>query len=54
MTEAKRLTKELADLDVEEKKSHDKVWEKRGSMTCQLRNAIRNVDTKVSAIITGK
>ena len=54
MDEATRLTNEIAELDVEEQKWHGKTWEKRGSITCQLRNAIRDIHTEVSTIIAGK
>lgn len=49
--EAGRLTSEMLDLDVEEKRAHDKVWEKRGKMTTRLRNVTREIDTEVSAIL---
>ena len=54
LIEAGRLTNEMADLDVEEKPTHDKVWEKRGKMTTRLRNVVREVDTEVNAILEGK
>lgn len=54
LVEASRLTGEMADLDVEEKRTHDKVWEKRGKMTTRLRNVIREVDTEVNAILEGR
>jgi hypothetical protein len=44
----------MAELDVEEKRTHDKVWEKRGKMTTCLRNVVREVDTEVNAILEGK
>ncbi len=53
LIEAGRLTTEMADLDVEEKRTHDKVWEKRGKMTTRLRNVIREIDTEVNAILEG-
>jgi hypothetical protein len=54
LIEAGRLTGEMADLDVEEKRTHDKVWEKRGKVTARLRNVIREVDTEVNAILEGR
>ena len=49
--EAGRLSTDILGLDVEEKRAHDKIWEKRGKMTMRLRNAIREIDTEVSAIL---
>jgi len=54
LIEAGRLTTEMAELDVEEKRTHDKVWEKRGKMTSRLRNVVREVDTEVSTILEGR
>lgn len=54
LIEAARLTAEMADLDVEEKRTHDKVWEKRGKMTTRMRHVIREVDTEVNAILEGR
>jgi len=52
--EANRVTSDLLELDTEEKRAHDKVWEKRGRMTMRLRNVVRSIDTEVSAIIEGR
>ena len=49
--EAARLAGELSDLDVEEKREHDKVWLKRGKMVTRLRNVVRQVEAEVGAII---
>ena len=54
IAEASRLSKEIAELDVEEKKVHDKVWEKRGSLQRKLHSAIRHIDTEVNAVLDGK
>lgn len=54
LIEGGRLTGEMAELDVEEKRTHDKVWERRGKMTTRLRNAVREIDTEVSAILEGR
>jgi hypothetical protein len=54
LLEASRLTKEMQDVDVEEKRAHDKVWEKRGKMSARLRNVLREVETEVSAILEGR
>lgn len=52
--EAGRLTTEMLDLDADEKRTHDKVWEKRGKMAVKLRNVVREVDAEVSAILEGR
>jgi hypothetical protein len=52
--EAGRLTSELSELDVEEKRSHEKVWERRGKTTTRLRNVAREIDVEVSAILDGR
>ena len=54
LMEATRLTREILNLDVEEKRAHDKVWEKRGRMATRLRNVVRGIDTEVSAILEGR
>jgi len=52
--EMNRVTSDLLELDTEEKRVHDRVWEKRGRMTTRLRNVVRNIDTEVGAIIEGR
>lgn len=52
-TEAAKLTDEILDLDVQEKKAHDNVWKKRGSMTKRMQNVLREVETDVAAVIEG-
>ncbi len=54
LIEGGRLTGDLAELDVEEKRTHDKVWEKRGKMTTRLRNIVREMETEVCAILEGR
>ena len=54
LSEAIRVASDLLELDIEEKRAHDKVWEKRGRMTTRLRNVVRNVDTEIGAIIEGR
>jgi hypothetical protein len=49
--EAGRLTKEILEVDVREKKAHDDVWKKRGSLTKQMQNVVREVETEVAAVI---
>ncbi len=52
--ETERLAIGILDLDVEEQRAHSKVWEKRGKMATRLRNAVREIDTEVAAILEGK
>jgi hypothetical protein len=52
--EAGRLSTEMLDLDADEKRAHDRVWEKRGKMTTRLRNVVREIDTEVGAIVEGR
>lgn len=52
--EAGRLTTDILELDTEEKRTHDKVWEKRGKMAARLRNVVRSVDAELSAILEGR
>lgn len=54
LVEATRLSNEILDLDVEEKRTHDKTWEKRGKMATRLRNAVGVIDTEVGAIVEGR
>jgi len=52
-SEAGRLTNEILELDVQEKKAHDNVWRKRGQCAKQLHNVLREVETDVAAVIEG-
>lgn len=42
---------ELEDLDVDEKRAHDKMWLKRGSLQREIARALGNVETKVTEIV---
>ncbi len=53
MAEADRQTNAILDLDVDEKRAHDHVWEKRGKMASRIRKLLRDVDTDVAVIIEG-
>lgn len=52
--EAQRLTNEILEIDVEEQRTHGKVWQARGKIATRLRNAVREIDTEVSAILEGR
>jgi hypothetical protein len=51
--EADKLTDEILELDVQEKKAHDNIWKRRGSMTKRIQNVLREVETDVAAVIEG-
>jgi hypothetical protein len=52
-SEIGKLSKDILELDVQEKKSHDNVWKKRGSMATRINNTLREIETDVAAIIEG-
>jgi hypothetical protein len=49
--EAGKLAGEILELDVQEKKAHDNVWKKRGSLAKQVQNVPREAETDVAAVI---
>ncbi|HEX5234607.1 MAG TPA: DUF2130 domain-containing protein [Silvibacterium sp.] len=53
LAEAKKLNEEILELDVQEKKTHDNVWKKRGSLAKRVQNVLRDVETEVGAVIEG-
>ncbi len=50
-SEATKLTKDMLDLEVQEKTAHDNVWKKRGSIVKRMQNVLREVETEVAAVI---
>jgi hypothetical protein len=52
-SEAGKLTEEILELDVQEKKAHDNVWKKRGALATRINNVLREVETDVAAVIEG-
>ncbi len=52
--EAEKLTDDILELDVQEKKAHDNVWKKRGTYTIRLNAVLREVDTDVASIIESR
>jgi hypothetical protein len=50
-TEAGRLTKDILELDVQEKKAHDNLWRKRGTLATRIHYLLREVETEVAAVI---
>jgi hypothetical protein len=49
--EAERLTLDVLDLDVQEKKDHDIVWRKRGTMATRIKGVLRDIETDVAAVV---
>ena len=54
LAEASDLTAEALEIDVQEKRAHDNVWKKRGTVLTRIRNVLRDIDTDVSAIVEAK
>jgi hypothetical protein len=52
-SEAGKLTQEILELDVQEKKAHDNVWKKRGSLATRVNHVLREIETEVSAVVEG-
>lgn len=52
-SEANKITKDILDLEVQEKTTHDNVWKKRGALVKRVQNVLREVETEVAAIIEG-
>jgi hypothetical protein len=53
MQEATRLSDAILDLDVDEKKQHDKTWKQRGRLAINLKNTLRGIDDDVFAVVGG-
>ncbi len=49
--EAVKISADILDLDVEEQKAHGIVWKKRGTLATRMRNALRQIETDVAAIV---
>jgi hypothetical protein len=49
--EAERLAQDVLDLDVQEKKDHDLVWRKRGTMATRIKGVLRDIEADVAAVI---
>ncbi len=52
-SEAGKITQEILDLDVQEKKTHDNVWRKRGAFATRINNVLREIETDVAGVIEG-
>ena len=49
--EAGRLTQDILELDVEEKRAHDNVWKRRGALATRMSHVLREVQTDIAAIV---
>jgi hypothetical protein len=54
LTEASELANEALQIDVDEKRAHDLVWKKRGTVLTRVRQVLRDIDTDVSAIVEAR
>jgi hypothetical protein len=54
LAEASDLATEALDIDVQEKRAHDLVWRKRGTVLTRIKNVLRDIDTDVAAIIESR
>lgn len=54
LAEASELTSEALQIDVDEKRAHDLVWRKRGTVLTRIRQVLRDIDTDVSAIVESR
>lgn len=52
--EVGKLADDILQLDVDEKKEHDRVWKKRGTWAMQVKSILREIDTDVAAVIEGE
>lgn len=54
LAEASDLTNEALQIDVDEKRAHDLVWRKRGTVLSRVRQVLRDIDADVSAIVESR
>ena len=54
LAEASDLANEALEIDVEEKRAHDNVWKKRGTVLSRIKHVLREIDTDVSAIVEAR
>src|SRR5262245_57526948 len=54
LREIGQLTDDILEIDVQEKKAHDNIWKKRGSLLVQLKNVLREHETEINAILERK
>lgn len=54
LAEASDLAAEALEIDVQEKRAHDNVWKKRGTVLSRIKHVLRDIDTDVSAIVEAR
>lgn len=54
LAEASDLAGEALQIDVDEKRAHDNVWKKRGTVLTRIKNVLREIDTDVSTILESR
>ena len=54
LSEASDLATEALQIDVDEKRTHDLVWRKRGTVLTRIRQVLRDIDSDVSAIVESR
>jgi hypothetical protein len=54
LAEASDLAGEALEIDVQEKRAHDTVWKKRGTLLTRIKHVLRELDTDVSAIVEAR
>ena len=54
LAEASDLATEALDIDVQEKRAHDTVWKKRGTVLTRIKHVLREIDTDVAAIVEAR
>jgi len=54
LAEASDLASEALEIDVQEKRAHDLVWKKRGTVLTRIKNVLREIDADVSGIIEAR
>lgn len=54
LAEASDLASEALDIDVQEKRAHDTVWKKRGTVLTRIKHVLREIDTDVAAIVEAR
>lgn len=54
LAEASDLANEALQIDVDEKRAHDNVWKKRGSVLTRIKHVLRDIDTDVAAIVESR
>jgi hypothetical protein len=54
LAEASDLAGQALQIDVDEKKAHDLVWRKRGTVLTRIKNVLRDIDADVSAIVEAR